>query len=187
MDIEVILDTAESEAPGLRELARHFLEAEAAHHGMPLDLASVMARRAEGEPELHVTGAADELVRHLAAGPDALGGYSPLMALARVGAPAPVARAESRMRLRPASQSPRQFAEDLVVGVLRQRSCWPVYGGVRRHGEGFQEDLAVSGVVVDIHPVHARVGFVPASLPDPIEEGGPDRVAPCPRPGPSRN
>jgi hypothetical protein len=114
MDIEVILDTAESEAPGLRELARHFLEAEAAHYGMPLDLASVMARRAEDEPELHVTGAADELVRHLAAGPDALGGYSPLMALARVGAPAPVARTEGRMRLRPASQSPRQFAEDLV-------------------------------------------------------------------------
>jgi hypothetical protein len=57
MDIEVILDTAESEAPGLRELARRFLEAEAAHFGMPLDLASVMARRAEGEPELHISGA----------------------------------------------------------------------------------------------------------------------------------
>jgi hypothetical protein len=33
VDIEVILDAAESEAPGLQELAREFLEAEARHFG----------------------------------------------------------------------------------------------------------------------------------------------------------
>jgi hypothetical protein len=42
---------------------------------------------------VHVTAAADELVRHLAAQPGALGG-SPLMALAHAGAPAMVTRAE---------------------------------------------------------------------------------------------
>jgi hypothetical protein len=47
-----------------------------------------------GEPEVHVTAAADELVRHLAAQPGALGGGSPLMALAQAGAPAMVTRAE---------------------------------------------------------------------------------------------
>ena len=56
--------------PGLRELARRFLEADAAHLGVPLDLASVIAGRAEGAPEVHVTAAADELVKHLAAQPE---------------------------------------------------------------------------------------------------------------------
>lgn len=36
VDIEVILDVAEAEAPGLRELARRFLEAQAAHLGCRL-------------------------------------------------------------------------------------------------------------------------------------------------------
>jgi hypothetical protein len=106
MDIEVILDTAESEAPGLRELARRFLEAEAAHSGMPLDLASVMARRAEGEPELHISGAADEFVRYLvAAKADPLSADSHLMALARAGAEVILSRIEitGAARLSPAS------------------------------------------------------------------------------------
>jgi hypothetical protein len=85
VDIETILDAAEAEAPGLRELARRFLEAEARHFGVPLDVPSVLGRRAEGEPELHVTGAADELVRHLAAQPDALGESGTLMMLAYAG------------------------------------------------------------------------------------------------------
>ena len=72
MDIEVILDAAETEAPGLRDLSQLFLDVEAERLGVPLDAASVMARRAEGVPEVHVTAAADELVRHLAAQPDAL-------------------------------------------------------------------------------------------------------------------
>jgi hypothetical protein len=94
VDIEVILDAAEVEAPGLRELARRFLEAEARHLGVPLDLASVMARRTEGVPEVHVTGAADRLLEHLVAGSDALGDGTALIALARVGARAIVTRAE---------------------------------------------------------------------------------------------
>jgi hypothetical protein len=94
MDIELILDLAETEAPGLRKLARRFLEVDAAHLGVPLDLASVLARRAEGVPEVHVTGAAEELVRHLAAQPDALSEDSALMTLARAGAEAMVSRAE---------------------------------------------------------------------------------------------
>ena len=94
MDIETILDAAEAEAPGLQELARRHLEAEPAYLGVALDMASVMARRAEGVPGVHVAGAADELVRHLAAQPDALGDDNPLMALARAGAEAMVSRTE---------------------------------------------------------------------------------------------
>lgn len=94
MDIEVILDAAETEARGLRELVRRFLEAEARHLDVPLDLASVMARQAEGVPEVHITGVADELVRHLASHADALSGGSALTVLARVGAQAMVSRAE---------------------------------------------------------------------------------------------
>ena len=94
MGIEVILDAAESEAPGLRELARRFLEADAGHLGVPLDRASVMVRRAEGVPEMHVTGAADELVRHVAAKPDALNDGGALMMLAYAGALAMVTRVE---------------------------------------------------------------------------------------------
>lgn len=62
---------------------------------MPLDEASVLARRAEGVPEVHVTGAADEVVRHLASQPDALSDGSPLMALAYAGALATMTRAEA--------------------------------------------------------------------------------------------
>jgi hypothetical protein len=94
VDIEVILDAAETEAPGLRDLARRFLEAEAGHLGVPLDEASVRARRSEGVLEVHVTGAADELVRHLAAQPDALGESGALLMLAYAGALAMVTRAE---------------------------------------------------------------------------------------------
>jgi hypothetical protein len=64
VDIEDILDMAEAEAPALRDLAWRFLEADAGHLGVPLDRVSVLARRAEGVPEVHVTGAADELVLH---------------------------------------------------------------------------------------------------------------------------
>ena len=56
MDIEVILDAPEAEAPGLRELARQILETDARHLGVPLDVSSVMARQAEGVPEVYVTG-----------------------------------------------------------------------------------------------------------------------------------
>jgi hypothetical protein len=56
---------------GLIKIARAFLKAEARHLSVPADLASVIARRTEGKPEGHVTTAAEELVRHLAALPDA--------------------------------------------------------------------------------------------------------------------
>ena len=94
MDIEVILDAAESKAPGLRELARRFLEAEAQHLGVTLYLASVIARRTEGVPEVHIAGAADRLAEQLAAQRDALSEDSTLMVLARAGAQAMVTRAE---------------------------------------------------------------------------------------------
>jgi len=56
VDIEVILDAAEAGAPGLREVARRFLEAETRHLGVPLDAASVMARRSEGARRTHHRG-----------------------------------------------------------------------------------------------------------------------------------
>src|SRR5260370_6332551 len=71
VDIELILDAAGAEVPGLYDLAHRFLKAEAGQLGVSLDPTDVLARRTEGEPEFHVVGAADELVKHLAAEPDA--------------------------------------------------------------------------------------------------------------------
>jgi len=86
VDIEVIPDAAEAGAPGLREVARRFLEAETRHLGVPLDAASVMARRSEGVPEVHITRAADRLLEHPAATePAPLNNGSAFMALARIG------------------------------------------------------------------------------------------------------
>ena len=86
MGIEVILDAVETEAPGLRDLSQLFLDVETERLGVPLGAASVMARRAGGVPEVHVIAVADELVRHLAAQPDALSDGSALMMLAYAGA-----------------------------------------------------------------------------------------------------
>ena len=83
-------------APGLRELARRFLEAETRHLGGPLGAASVMARRSEGVPEVHITSVAGRLPGRLAATePDPLNDGSALMALARTGAQAIVMRIET--------------------------------------------------------------------------------------------
>jgi hypothetical protein len=96
VDIEVILDAAEAGRPGLRELARRSLEAGTRHPGVPLDAASLMARRSEGMPEVHVTGAAGRLPEHLAATePDPLNDEGAFMALARTGAQAIVMRIET--------------------------------------------------------------------------------------------
>jgi hypothetical protein len=93
VDIEVIMDAAEAGAPALREPARPFLEAGTRHLGVPLDAASVMARRSEGVPEVHITEAAGRLLEPLAATePDPLNNGSALMALARTGAQAIVTR-----------------------------------------------------------------------------------------------
>ena len=43
------------------------MDIDAGHFGVPLDLANVLARRAEGEPEVHIPGAADRLLEHLVA------------------------------------------------------------------------------------------------------------------------
>jgi hypothetical protein len=67
VDEQLILDTAEAAAPALRALAREILEAEAAHLGVTLDTANVLLRRAEGIPAPHLTGAAEQLLEHLAA------------------------------------------------------------------------------------------------------------------------
>ena len=78
---------------------RRFLEAGTRHLGVPLDAASVMARRSEGVPEVHITGAADRLLEHLAATePDPLNDGSAFRALARIGAQAMVMRIETRLR-----------------------------------------------------------------------------------------
>ena len=96
MDIEVILDPAEAGAPGVRELARRFPEAETRHLGVPLHAAGVMARRSEGVPEVHITRAAGRLLEHLAATePDPLNDGSAFRALARTGAQAIVMRIET--------------------------------------------------------------------------------------------
>jgi len=96
VDIEVILDAAQAGAPGLRELARRFLEAGSRHLGVPLDAASVMARRSEGMPEVHLTGPAGRLLEHLAATePDPPNDGNAFMALARTGAQATVMRIET--------------------------------------------------------------------------------------------
>ena len=56
------------------------------HLGVPLDAASVMARRSEGAPEVHITEAAGRLLEDLAATePDPLNNGSAFMALARIG------------------------------------------------------------------------------------------------------
>lgn len=95
----MILDAAESEAPGLRDFARRLLEAEARHLDVPLDVASVLARRAEGVPEVHITGATGRPLEHLVdAEADPLGEGSALMALARAGAQAMVSRVEVERR-----------------------------------------------------------------------------------------
>ena len=96
MNIEVILDAAEAGAPGLRGLAGRFLEAGTRHLGVPLDAASVMARRSEGVPEVHITEAAGRLLEHLAATePDPLNNGSAVMAPTRTGAQAIVTRIET--------------------------------------------------------------------------------------------
>jgi hypothetical protein len=95
VDIEVILDSAEIEAPALSDTARRFLVTAAWDLGVPLDPASVLLRRAEGWPELHITAAAGEMVAHLAGSEEnPLGEESALMTLARIGAQAVMTRAQ---------------------------------------------------------------------------------------------
>ena len=94
MDVGVIVYTAELEAPALRQTARRILQAEAGKPGVPLGRSEVLRRRARGGSPMHIMAAADELVRHLGADEEPLGGYSSLMVLARAGALALMSRIE---------------------------------------------------------------------------------------------
>jgi hypothetical protein len=96
VDIELILDSAEIMAPELQDIARRILTATAAQMNVSLELADVLARRAEGWPEVHVTAAADELLTHLlATGEDVLADEEgAFMTLARIGAQAVITRVE---------------------------------------------------------------------------------------------
>jgi hypothetical protein len=106
VDIEVILDVAEAGAPALREPARRFLETETRYLGVPLDAASVMTRRSEGVPEVHITSVAGRLLEHLVATePDPLNDGSAFMALARIGAQAIGMRIETEAAEHPLTES----------------------------------------------------------------------------------
>ena len=96
MDIELILDSAEVVTPALRDTARRILTATAGQMDVSLELTEVLARRAEGWPEVNITAAADELLTHLlAAGEDVLADEDgAFMTLARIGAQAIMTRAE---------------------------------------------------------------------------------------------
>ena len=95
MDIEVILDAAEAGRPHCASPPAGCWRPRPGTRGVPLDAASVMARRSEGVPEVHITGAAGRLPEHLAATePDPLNDGSAFMALARTGAQATVMRIE---------------------------------------------------------------------------------------------
>ena len=87
MDIELILDSAEIVTAGLTDTARQILMATARDMNLSLELADVLARRAGGWPEAHITAAADELLTHmLAAGEVVLADEGVFMTPARIGA-----------------------------------------------------------------------------------------------------
>jgi hypothetical protein len=93
VNIEVILDAAEAGRPHCASPPASSWRPIPGTRGVPLDTASMMARRSEGVPEVHITEAADRLLEHLAATePDPLNNGSALMALADTGAQAIVTR-----------------------------------------------------------------------------------------------
>jgi hypothetical protein len=60
---------------------------------VPLHVSSVIARQADGMPELHITGAAGRLLEHLIATASGIpGDGSAFLALARIGAYAMMAQ-----------------------------------------------------------------------------------------------
>jgi hypothetical protein len=65
VDIELILDSAEIVSPGLTDTARRILAATARDMDPSLELADVLACQAEAWPDVHITAAADEIVKHL--------------------------------------------------------------------------------------------------------------------------
>ena len=93
MDIELILDSAEIMAPGLKDTARRILEATAAQMDVSLEVTDVLARQTAGWPKLRITAASDEVLTRLDTG-DVLADEGTLMTLARIGAQAIMTRAE---------------------------------------------------------------------------------------------
>jgi hypothetical protein len=81
----------------LRHDAGRFLKSETARMGVSLEPADVLLRRAEGVPEAHIMAAADELLRHLAGGPDPLSEDSGLVVLVHAGALALLSKIELDM------------------------------------------------------------------------------------------
>ena len=96
MDIELILDSTEILTPALKDAARRILTATARDMGVSVELGGVLARQAEGWPEVHITGVRDELPTDLlATGEDVLAEEEgAFMTLARIGAQAVMTWAE---------------------------------------------------------------------------------------------
>jgi hypothetical protein len=67
MHEQLILETAEAAAPALKALAAEILASTARGMGVSLDVGDVLLRRAEGTPAVHITAAAHQLLKHLAA------------------------------------------------------------------------------------------------------------------------
>jgi hypothetical protein len=85
VDTSVILYAAELEAPALKQTARRFLESEARRLGVPLDPPTSCCRAQDGS-EMHIVGAACELVAHLGASEtNPLCEDSPVIVLAQAG------------------------------------------------------------------------------------------------------
>ena len=79
----------------LPQMARRILKAEARRLGVPFDPAEVLLRRVQGGSEMHIMGAACELIEHLAAAEaNPLSEDSPVLVLARAGALALMSKIE---------------------------------------------------------------------------------------------
>jgi hypothetical protein len=95
VDIELILDSAEIMAPELRDITLRILTAIGQDMDLSLELADVLARQANGWPEVHITAVADELLTYLlGTRENVLGDKSTLMTLAYIGAEAIMTRAQ---------------------------------------------------------------------------------------------
>ena len=95
MDIELILDSAEIMALALRDTVRGILTVTAGQMDVSLEVTEVLARRAEGWPEVHITAAANELLTQLLATEENMfDEESTLMTLTRIDAQAILNRIE---------------------------------------------------------------------------------------------
>jgi hypothetical protein len=63
--VDLQLTPDEAEPPALRDIAWRILTDTAAHVCVSLEAADVRLRRAEGVPVVHITAAADELLKRM--------------------------------------------------------------------------------------------------------------------------